>query len=749
MKKLMSFWSDKEKDSKTPSSPTNSNTKTTNATPKKDAKPEKKKDLTGYQYEVTDIAPIQRDPTKEEISLKVTSTKVPDSTDSFVHVAVTCGPGTTRTPLDVCCVVDVSGSMSDSASIKNENGVSEGHGLTILDVVKHAVKTIIQSLEPCDRISVVAFESRPHIWFPMVQVTENNKEYMLEKVDQMRTMGGTDLWEGLKAGMDLLLEVDAKDRELRLPTLLVLTDGVPDYDPAEKLRKYKDMKALPNLNTFGFGYNLRTPVLLNIATEGDGMHAFIPDASFVGTAFVNSISNLMVTHATNVTLSLEPEGGAKIEEVLGHDNQTTSWGRIVNMCSLQFGQTKDVVFRVSLPTKDAKATDDGEKKEEDGEKTEAPRVTVTLKYKSAIEPKEHILEATTEANEENGGVSLETHKLRLTTAAKLLELSKKTVADMDAVQQALLESATGIEDDHAKGIYEDIKGQVKEAIQKTPQDYYNKWGVHYLPSLARAHLLQQCNNFKDPGIQFYGGEIFHELRDKIEDIFVKLPPPTPSATYGYDYGGYGGGGGGSSAPLASMSAYYNASGGCIAGDCIVSMADGSQKRIDQIVKGDKVVSSTEGAGTVSEVVCAVKTHCFNGRESLVTLPGGLRLTPYHPVRQDSSWHFPLNLAVPHRDTRCDFVYNFVLSGENHAMVVNGLECITLGHGLEGDVVAHPYFGTQCVVDDLRKMRGFAQGCVELFPASCGGKTMVRDEKSGMVCGFVSGVDAVRSGMCEL
>lgn len=67
----------------------------------------------------------------------------------------------------------------------------------------------------------------------------------------------------------------------------------------------------------------------------------------------------------------------------------------------------------------------------------------------------------------------------------------------------------------------------------------------------------------------------------------------------------------------------------------------------------------------------------------------------------------------------------------------------------GDVVGHPYFGTQCVVDDLRKMRGFESGCVELFPSVCGGKSMVRDEKTGMVSGFAPGVDAVPSGSCEL
>jgi hypothetical protein len=42
---------------------------------------------------------------------------------------------------------------------------------------------------------------------------------------------------------------------------------------------------------------------------------------------------------------------------------------------------------------------------------------------------------------------------------------------------------------------------VREAITKVPENYFERWGKHYLPSLARAHLLQQCNNFKDPGIQ--------------------------------------------------------------------------------------------------------------------------------------------------------------------------------------------------------------------------------------------------------
>ncbi len=53
---------------------------------------------------------------------------------------------------------------------------------------------------------------------------------------------------------------------------------------------------LPIMSTFGFGNAVDTPMLINIANEGRGMHCFIPDSSFVGTAFVNLLSNLMVCY---------------------------------------------------------------------------------------------------------------------------------------------------------------------------------------------------------------------------------------------------------------------------------------------------------------------------------------------------------------------------------------------------------------------------------------------------------------------
>ena len=44
------------------------------------------------------------------------------------------------TPIDICLVIDVSGSMSTEAVIKAKDGTQESNGLSVLDVVKHAGK---------------------------------------------------------------------------------------------------------------------------------------------------------------------------------------------------------------------------------------------------------------------------------------------------------------------------------------------------------------------------------------------------------------------------------------------------------------------------------------------------------------------------------------------------------------------------------------------------------------------------------
>jgi hypothetical protein len=99
------------------------------------------------------------------------------SAAGFVHISVLPPPDTTRSPCDICCVVDTSGSMAVQAEIQNDS--NEKFGLSQLDLVKHALKTIIYSLQPQDRLAVVSFANHATVLFQLTKMDEDGKSSAL------------------------------------------------------------------------------------------------------------------------------------------------------------------------------------------------------------------------------------------------------------------------------------------------------------------------------------------------------------------------------------------------------------------------------------------------------------------------------------------------------------------------------------------------------------------------------------------
>jgi hypothetical protein len=167
----------------------------------------------------------------------------------------------------------------------------------------------------------------------------------------------------------------------------------------------------------------------------------------------------------------------------------------------------------------------------------------------------------------------------------------------------------------------------------------------------------------------------------------------------------------------NIAAYMDNSGPCFAGGGLVAMHDGTRRRVDGLLKGDVVL----GGHTV---VCVVRTDSLTD----LTRVGSLLVTNWHPIRVENEWAFPCTVpGATVARAACDAVYNFVLD-HGHVVTIEGTVCVTLGHGLEGPVISHAYFGTDRVVDDLRRMRGWADGLVILIGTLRG--------LDGLVCGLV-------------
>ena len=87
------------------------------------------------------------------------------------------------------------------------------------------------------------------------------------------------------------------------------------------------------------------------------------------------------------------------------------------------------------------------------------------------------------------------------------------------------------------------------------------------------------------------------------------------------------------------------------------------------------------------------TPCATGMAELVSLQGGVLVTPWHPLREHSSsncleWKFPCDLA-PTAMYSCNKVYNFVLEEGASTIQIGPYEAVTLGHNLQEPVAEHP------------------------------------------------------------
>lgn len=614
-----------------------------------------------------------------------------------------------KPPIDMIVALDVSGSMGTNASQDSEDGLS------LLDIAKHGVKTVIDILGPEDTFTLIVFNHQGQVKSPCQKMTDSNKRRVFTQIEGIRPNGRTNIWDAIKLSLDTV-----KTNNSNHSSIMILTDGVPNVSPPrgeiQELKKYKDTYpgVSYSINTFGLGYNLDSQLLDDIANEANGSFTFIPDCQMLGTAMIHATSNSMSTQGRDAVLSIELKEGINIQVRGNYSHSKTSWGIEIPIGNLYFQQPRDLIF-------------DLEGIENTGDNKEI--VSATLKYTDTYTGKE-IVSMTDECliteNNSNSIVNI-VRCILVEGIDNILKESRKRYSQHqypslifeEIIQstenkiQSLPISECSMEDKkQISNLIQDLQGQVTEAVSK--QEWLERWGIHYLPSLRSSHKIQICNNFKDVGIQSYGGEMFNMLRDRADEIFNERPPPRPSIrTYA------------SNPRPIDMSAYNNSCGSCFTGKCEALMYNGENKKLSEIVVGDLVMTPDKNYAKVNYIT---KTE-VKGSTNIVLIEsdkGTLESTPWHPVRINNKWEFPINIGTQ-IIMDVDYIYSFALD-EKHIMIINGIECICLGHNFTEEVAKHSYFGTEKVISDLQKLSD-SQGIIHLQKDS-----IIRDNNN-LICGL--------------
>ena len=592
----------------------------------------------------------------------------------------------TRIPCEIALVIDTSGSM-DSKITSSTGEISD---LSILDIVKHTCKAIIGPLDENDLITIITYSNTAIIELPLTNMTTSNKIRALQILDSISAYGMTNIYDGLKKAYTILQNDNINNK-----CILLLSDGVPNIEPAlgTAAQFKKDIEEFqhkcPIINTFGFGYSVDSKVLKNIANIGNGTFGFIPDGNFVGTVIINSLANTLCTYYKNALLSLIIDGDY---EVLGINNYLkTSWGLNISLGSLRLGQSRHIIIKSNNPIND-----------------------ISLTFENILDETQSTINCSDEIVDEN---LLMTHIFRCKLINLIDELIVINQNKNDTAYTMLDELINEIKDylsyktesdniylKQINGLLQDLEGQVTQAIN---EEYFKKWGEKYLPSLQNAHLLEECNNFKDIGVQFYASNLFKILQNTIEQYFLTLPPPVAKVTNYYST---------SSRPITStpitstptnMSSFYNRDGACIHGSCVVAMENGQQKLVKDIIKGDKVL------GGIVELV--VRTKCVDNKMLYYQSPSGLLITGYHPIKYNNSYIFPCNIFEGNV-YESDYMYSFLLESKNGkrspTIIINNYECLALAHNIIYDPVAkHEFFGTEKIVDQLKLCYNWNTGLV--------------------------------------
>jgi Mg-chelatase subunit ChlD len=636
---------------------------------------------------------------------------------SFPHIE--CG----HLPQDVVLVIDHSASMGTDVEAKDGDGNKLENGFSIQDIVNHAAKTVAKTLDNNSRLAIIAFDNVITVTFDLMLMSGMNQSQALAKISTIVPAGQTNIYGAIEKALEIL---DVRTDKTRNSAILMLTDGQPNISPArgevETLRKLREKKNFTTpIYTFGFGCNLRRELLYDIAKYANGANGHIPDGGMIATVFCNFIATVMSTVVMNLQLhihtsclKLETGSTGTIRLMGDYASHYEGQSLVYDLGTVQRQQSRDIIVdSVSAP--------------------------LTYFYTYKIGGASYKTESTTVKVADlttSPSVNIQTNRYELVESMrKMINYSRcqdwvgaKSV--YNAIDNRLIASKST--DKLTQGMIKNLRGdgsaegQIKLAISMA---YFHRWGEFYIDQLSRSMNQQIKPNFKDEGCPF-GGDVFEEIVDRASDIFDTLPPPEPSNKSRS--------GGGISAPPrapVSLANYNDMGGGCIVGSSQIQLADGTFKKIEDLTKGDNVVSLSDAYDINSmkisaSVVCILKTT-INGKTSIVSLADGLKITPWHPIMYHGTWKFPYDLGkAVIKDEACGAVYSILLD-QGHTTRVNGVWCIGLGHSFTSGILHHPYFGTSAVIEDLKKLQGWENGLVTIDSSYISRDSLSR-EISGIV-----------------
>ena len=199
-------------------------------------------------------------------------------------------PPEERGAANLVFLIDVSGSMSPANR---------------LPLAKEAMKALLNTLEPRDRVAIVTYAGTAQVNLPSTPCTDKTK--IRDAIDALQAGGGTHGSQGIQQAYRIAREhfIPGGINRVLLATDGDFNVGVTSHDALMDLIAEK-AKSNVFLTVLGFGYgNLKDATLEQLANRGNGNYAYIDTFAEARRVLVEQISGTLITIAKDVKIQIE------------------------------------------------------------------------------------------------------------------------------------------------------------------------------------------------------------------------------------------------------------------------------------------------------------------------------------------------------------------------------------------------------------------------------------------------------------
>lgn len=239
--------------------------------------------------------------------------------------------GATRTPLNLCLVIDRSGSMEGAP----------------LQYVKQACGYVVDLLTPNDILSIVTFEESVDVLMAPQRVTA--KQPIKDGIQRLVCGNTTNLYDGMALGAQQVRMTNEPGRATRV---VVFTDGEPTAgvkDFAALVQAAGDVRGNGIGVTFlGFGPDYNEELLASMAKRAGGNYYYIPTPEMIPEVFRAELESLLTVVARNIRLDLTLSRWVELRSQHGQqatDDRTVS----IPLADLERGMVLEQVFDFDFP----------------------------------------------------------------------------------------------------------------------------------------------------------------------------------------------------------------------------------------------------------------------------------------------------------------------------------------------------------------------------------------------------------------